>query len=290
MAKKTRSWLIGCGIGCGAILVLGILLIGPGYYFVSDTLDGFDGAITIRETLEEKFGTAEEFTPWSDGVIPSDRMEVFLAVREATDPARDAIAALVSGLPLTPEKARELDEMSFMERMGAVLDIPKSALGGTAGRGDFFKARNQAMLDEGMGMGEYIYIYTLAYHSWLKIRTDEGLDALELDEEVPPGRGPFGDDGFGGRRRQSMLVILRNQLDALPEGDAEADALRVDLEEQIGAMEEDPGRVPWQANLPDRILASLQPYRQRLIETYNPLSDTFELARSEKKGPLVYVE
>jgi hypothetical protein len=103
------------------------------------------------------------------------------------------------------------------------------------GEGEFSKARNQAMLDAGMGMGKYSYIYTLAYHSWLRIHTDEGPEALELNEG-------------------------------------------------------DPGRAPWQADLPDATLASLQPYRERLIETYNSLSDSFELARSQKKGPLVYVE
>ena len=180
--------------------------------------------------------------------------------------------------------------MSAKEQLGAVLDVPKAALGSISGRGDFFRARNQAMLDLGMGMGEYTYIYTLAYHSWLELHTAEGLEALESDEGAPPGSGPPDDDGYSRQRRQNMLAILGNQLDALPEGDAEANALRVDLEEQIVAMEEDPERAPWQANLPDAILASLQPYRQRLIETYNPFTDPFELARSAKKGPLVYVE
>ena len=286
MAKRTSSWRI----GCAAISVLGIALIGLGYTYVGDSLDGFGEAATSRETLEGEFGTAEEFTPWSNGEIPPRQMEAFLAVREATGPARDAIAAQVSDRPLTPEKDLDLAGMSIKERMELAREISQSALDSSSGRGDFFKARNQALLDVGMGMGEYVYIYTLAYHSWLKLHTGQGVAALELEEEVGPETGSSVDDGVLVQRHPSLVAMLRNQLEALPEGEGDAGSQRFDLEEQIGTMEKHPGTAPWQDDLPDAILHSLQPYRQRLIETYDPLCAGFELSRSAKKGPLVWVE
>ncbi len=109
MAKKIPGWLLGCGIGCGVLLLGAILLGVAGAFWMRGMLRGFDDAVEARARIEERFGTAGEFTPAADGSIPASRMEAFLAVREALGPPRREIAAIFAGMPLSKEAAEELD-------------------------------------------------------------------------------------------------------------------------------------------------------------------------------------
>ena len=76
--------------------------------------------------------------------------------------------------------------------------------------------------------------------------------------------------------------MLRNQLDALP-GETD-DAWREGLAGEIEMLERDADRVPWQDGVPDSILASLEPFRERLEAAYNPATNPFELLRNKRRG------
>ncbi len=57
---------------------------------------------------------------------------------------------------------------------------------------DFVDARNQALVDHGMGVGEYLYIYSTAYYSWLGKDPADGpdfavSDAGDGDDHAGPG-------------------------------------------------------------------------------------------------------
>ena len=56
------------------------------------------------------------------------------------------------------------------------------------------------------------------------------------------------------------------------------------LEREIEAMESDGRRFPWRDGLPDRIIACLRPFRERLEATYSPVTNPFELSRNRKQG------
>ena len=156
--KKTSTCLIGCGVGCLLLIIVAILIAIAGAFFVKDTVSGFDDAVDTRDELEERFGEPEDFVPAPGGSIPPDRMEVFLAVRVATDEQRGRIVDLFESLPMNEEAAKRIEEAPFLEKMQAVLGITGSALGLGAAIGDFFEARNHALLEQGMGLGEYSYI------------------------------------------------------------------------------------------------------------------------------------
>ena len=160
-SKGMPNWLIGCGVGCGVVLLVLIALGVGGAFFLSNTVSGFEEAVKAGAALEELYGEAEEFRPAADGSIPESRMRAFLAVRDSTMPQRDRVAEAFNALPMSDAKARELEDQPFSEKLGSIFRITSSAMGLGARIGDFFAARNQAMLGEEMGFGEYSYIYVL---------------------------------------------------------------------------------------------------------------------------------
>ncbi len=282
--KKTPKWLMGCGIGCGAIVILGVGFLAISALYLRGLMADFETATETRATLEERFGAEQEFIPWPDGGIPADRIEAFLRVRDATEPVRARITSTFSSLPLTAREARELDEMPFHEKMHAVWEMTKGALGLGSGFGEFFQARNTAMLEAGMGMGEYSYIYVLAYNAWLghPMAQGPGSGLGRRAGEVNMGT----EDLTISRIQRDMLAMLRNQRESLPSEATEE--WRRALDSEIAALEEDEGRVPWRDGMPEATAASLSPYRERLEGTYSPMTNVFELARSRKSGPWSY--
>jgi hypothetical protein len=135
--------------------------------------------------------------------------------------------------------------------------------------GDFFTARNRALLEQDMGMGEYTYVYVLAYHVWLGHESDREMESMRLDVS-------------SSRVRENLLDMLRNQLAALPESAGES--WRQALAAEVEAMESQPRRLPWEDGLPEPLTASFEPYRERLAATFNPLTDALELARTRRRG------
>ena len=69
----------------------------------------------------------------------------------------------------------------------------------------------------------------------------------------------------------------------MEEGDA---AAREALANEIAAMEDDRRRLPWQDGLPATLAASLEPHRERLEATYDPVANAFELGRNRRRGRL----
>ena len=276
---RQNPWLVGCG---GSCLVIVLVFVGLGFLgarFVRRTTAGFDTAVETRKDLEQRFGAAGSYVPAPDGAVEPARMEAFLAVRDATAGARERLSAAWAKIPLSPAAARELESQGFMEKMRSTFKITRAGLGLGAEMGALFAARNQAMADAGMGFGEYTYIYTLAYYSWLGHSPEEGPETAGGDGEA--AFGPRMGNVFFGRVRGDLLQMLRNQLAGVPADEAD---WRQTLSAEIAAMEADSRRLPWQDALPAAVTASFEPYRDRLEATYSPATNAFELGRNKKRG------
>lgn len=275
--SKGKSWLQGCGCGCGVLLLLVALLAGRGCLMVRETMSGFEVAADSRRDLEERFGAAGEFTPAPDGVVAPERMEVFLAVRDEMRPARRAIEGFFESLPMSDEEARALDEQPVLDKLGSVLRITRSAVGFGGDIGEFFETRNRILGERGMGIGEYTYIYVLAYYSWLG---HSPADGPERGDRVHADVG-----SWRGRVQDDLVSMLENQLAALPPDASPAAAeWRSALTEEIEAMDRSSRRLPWEEGLPPAIASAFEPYRERLEELYSAATNTFELARTRRRG------
>jgi hypothetical protein len=300
MAKKKRSpWLIGCGIGCGAILVIAILFVIASTLFVRSTLSGFNTAVETRAALEERYGEVQDYVPPADGSIAAERLERFLQVREGLAPARERIGGAMQMFDLSDKTARELEAGSFWEKMRFVGGATRNVMGVPAELGSFFEARNQALLDAEMGLGEYTYIYVLAYHSWLghapgdrRMAVGVAPDIDDEEEELSPTLGIDAQGRISRRIQGDLVDMLRHQLGAV---DQAADAAlvaqwRQTLSTEIDTLQDNRFRIPWQDGLPDAIEASLQPHRERLEATYDPRTNEFELLRNRKQGMSIHAE
>jgi hypothetical protein len=281
-----QKWLIGCGAGCLLVVLVFIALITGGVMFVRNTVSGFEVAVETRTELEKKFGTTGEFTPWTGGAIPADRIETFLAVRRGTELARQEIADNFAAIPMSEAEAQELEAKPSGQKALSVFKIIGSALGLGAEMGDFFAARNASLLEQEMGMGEYSYLYVVIYYGWLGHDPDDGPatgrnkdDHVEID---------FGNLRTDSRARDDLLSMLGNQL-RQDESVATEEWIAL-LTAEIEAMEDDRDRYPWQDGLPRSIAESLEPHRDRLEASYDPISNAFELVVTEKEGWSVTAE
>ncbi len=298
MKKTTRDWLWGCGIGCGAVVVVVIILIAALTMYVGRSVKGFDDAADSRKTLEERFGPDTEFVPWADGSIPSERVEAFLTVRDATASSREGIERFFASIPMTEEQIEELDPKGVFEALRFAARITGDSFGLIGDMKDLLKDRNQAMLGVEMGLGEYTYVYVMAYYSFLGHSQADGPVGMQpggamtitipstAEDEVSDEPGPRYGRWPERRIRRTVVGIMRNQLDAASAVDPDGPGGEWPraLAAEIEAMEEDRRRPPWADGPPLVLAASLEPYRERLEVTYNPTANPFELLRVVRRG------
>jgi hypothetical protein len=152
----------GCGYGCGAVVLVGLIAI------ITTTMTmnhQYQAAADDRRALDEEFGARADFDPGTGAVIPTDRLEVFLQVRTslmgefhklegANEMMRGAAGDSGAAAPAQNPMAR-----FFSTTFGGVNQLVHL--------GSFASDRNRALRENGMGFGEYTWIYALAYYGYL---------------------------------------------------------------------------------------------------------------------------
>ncbi len=286
MEKSTKKWFIGCGIGCGAILVILLVVLILGFFFVKDMVYKFEETGELTESLKNLYGEIEDYSPPSDGRILFERMEAFLYVRESTAPVRERLDRSISILDEIRNQGTQRREN---RRPGQVFRALKAAFGLIPGIGDFYTQRSQALLEVEMGLGEYMYIYILSYYSMLGKSPGDGpgfqlvqgdrewkFDEWDRDEN-------FEERGTNMTERINRLILsmLNNQVPQLdsPTTKPGEDEWRGAFLAEIQALEDDFLRIPWQDGLPYVLEASFRPFLNRLENTYSPLTNILELAQ-----------
>jgi len=268
-------WALGCGAGCLVLVVLVVALVAGGVSQVKRLVGRFEEAEAVKTAVAQRYGDIDDFVPDAEGSIRPERVEAFLRVRDLSASTR---AETESALEVLARAERGEGNWSLRR----VLTTFRAGAGAPTRVADFYTGRSEAMLEGGMGLGEYYYIYVLAYFSLLEKSPDDG----------PPFRlvgGSEHDDGWDEsdvreqraeqvrqRVRQQMLPMLRRQLEAF--GDTRTDARwREVLATEITAMEADPRRLPWADGLPGVIEMSLLPFRERLESSYSELCNPLEI-------------
>jgi len=253
-----KSWRTGCGY-----VVVSLI------FFAGVT--GFVALRPVREAkrgeqdLNDRFGEFSTFSPTPDGTVTPDRIEAFITVRERL---REPCARF-------QEHSDRFEELGRMEEQGelslaGVLEGFKTAVGFGPGFMDLMRTRNSALSNIGMGLGEYSYIYVLAYGDQLSSLLEE----MSRDRLIKP------------RTRRELTQILFNQLSALADrgDDGESCALVVAVQEEIAALDSGAHAFPWQGGLPESIAASFSPYEDQLDTLFCEATVRLEL-RQKNKNP-----
>jgi hypothetical protein len=281
VGSTAKNWLLGCGLSCLAVVVLVVALaIGFGVW-MRGKMRGFEQAIDQQEQLEQRFGPDEAFVPWPDGAVPTERMERFLAVRESTSPARGKIAEFFTMLPKSGEEQRQLDDSSPLEKLRFAMRIGSAGVGLAENTSQFLRERNSALDREGLGMGEYTYIYVTAYYAALGHSPGDGDEHTSDEERAERWESP--------EALTTFVAQLRGLHQSMGQ-EADDATWAAALAAEIEALESDSRRAPWQDGLPEAIRASIEPYRDRLDSTYNAATNPFELAHGEKRGMSIRID
>lgn len=239
--------------GCLVIALIISFVIASGFYFLTT---GVRDAKHIEQTLIDRFGWADEYVPLPDGSIDPQRVEAFIRVREAVQAdCADYQAILISINSLDELETNPEDSASEVASTG--LQGFKSAFSAGPKMLEFSTNRNQALLDEEMGLGEYLYIYLTTYGEQLN---RESASEFSNTEEAYVSE----------RARKEYAQILANQLLALETAELQSDypELVAALRAEIEALSDGSHTSPWPKGPVDEARASLTPYLQHLDKLY----------------------
>jgi len=268
MAKKPKSWLMGCGIGCGVVILLVSISFGG---WIMSMMGPLKSSVAGGDKLEERYGPQEAYVPPADGAVAPERIEAFLAVRaglaESCVDFQETFGQFARMDRLEEDGGPEPGEVSreVFKTIGSAFRV-----GPAISR--FFDRRNEALHARQMGLGEYSYIYIVAYGSKLR-----GIDP----HDYPQAEGSI----TNRRVREALRRMLRNQRDLLAAAQTDTpDPFLAILDKEISLLDEDTRRLPWADGLPPAVEAALTPFRERLDEAFCPDSAPFEMLRNRNQG------
>jgi hypothetical protein len=264
MDDQSWSWLKGCAIGCGALVLLVVVLSTVGIFRI---LRPLQSAVDTRVELESRFGAEDSFTPSPDGSIDASRIEAFLAVRNGLAGPCERLASNTAVMARM-EELDHVENPSRMEVLRYAAAATRSAMRIGPLMGDLFERRNELLLASGMGLGEYDYLYVVAYQG-------------HLAGERP--RTGILDGNPVNRRVHGVLeAMLARQLEAARAAGRAADWI-AELEGEHAAMASDVTRILWQDGLPEQIQGSLAAYRDQLDATFFAAITEVELLRNARR-------
>ena len=134
--------------GCLLTVLAISFVIASGFYFLTT---GIREAKHQEQILIDRFGWADQYTPSIDGSITPQRMEAFIRVREAVQQNcidyQDILKSIANLDKLETEQ-----ESSAGEAASVSFQSFKSIFSAGPRMVEFSETRNQALLDEEMGL------------------------------------------------------------------------------------------------------------------------------------------
>jgi hypothetical protein len=267
MSQSSKSLFKGVGIGCGILTLIPILIV---------VVVSVRTALPLREAnrdlleLESRYGSPASFTPPASGEIPAERMESFLSVRDALEGPCGTFQELLAPMARM-DNLPEGQDATAGEVTHATRGIADVATRITPLIGEFLRSRNRALLNARMGLGEYTYIYALAYR--------DQLLSPALHAEIFSSEGALDPEALDALR--SMLV---------QQSDAHGARVPLELPAEIAAMKQDPTRLPWAGGAPAAVTDSIAPYRVRLESRFCGSLAGIELDRKSRRALRIALE
>jgi len=249
IVSAKRNWLVGCGAGC----LITILIVAVGGSLLWRTgkkvVAAFDEVGDSQHTLTQHYGGLRDYVPPADGRIDADRIEIFLAVQESLHEVAVELAGhakVLRGL----EGKKTIGPGSVISGVRSVMGLGRTVAA-------YMDARNTALLDRGMGFGEYSYLCTITYYADSDREFYPVFSVYESEEDETRPK----------RLRGHFRAWLTNQRDAAATRGLDARWIKT-MDDELSRLAASGLRIPWRDGLPAPTAESLAPFRVRLEEGY----------------------
>jgi hypothetical protein len=277
MSSK-RPWLIGCGIGCGAALLVAGIFAGGSYFFIKRTVRQAEDFSARVEEMNDRFGPVEEHRLPVDEVSRHNSVAQFLAVREEL---RDDIDDLEVRLGRLADRKGDggfgpLD----------VLVLTKELPGLVSGLLDYLSVRTEVLLRNDMSFGEYLYLYAVIYYGELGFSPEDGPPFQLISEDDEDGqRWNRKEEVVRQERNQRIraivndlaLPMLRRQLEDAELAGEGNDEWREQLATEIARLEDYRSGMPWEKGLPPDLRGWVDDLRKPLEDSYSAMINPIEI-------------
>ena len=277
MASTSTKWIAGCGIGCLVIILLLAGIAGGGFLCVRGMVRNFQVLEESRNELVDAFGSVTDYSPSSDGSIDETRIRNFVSIRRALQPYQGRLDKAFDRF----SRIEEVNDRSPIR----ILESIRNATSVIPAITSYIHARNTILLDHAMGIGEYIYLYMIIYHSWLGHKPDDHPDITHIirdinsdDESARNFESNFDPEEIMYRYRTMAVGFLRNQIHAVESSGLIQDPDWISaLDNEVNLLSSGTHNLLWQNGLPPRMLSCLEPHRAVLEQTYSTISNVFDL-------------
>ena len=267
MSDRGRTRQV-AAIGCGVLLTGLVIGAGVTTYFGRRLLHSIDSATDTLGQLNERFGSQADYVPPLDGRLARERVAVFLGVRQRLAPECDGFTGVFDQLEDTIHPTQETRPSS-----GRLFWLTVRTKKLPLQLAEYYDRRNVALLDAGMGLGEYTYLHVIAYTSWLRLRAETEDTAL---------RRELGPHAF-----RLVHAMHRRQLGALETQPAAAAPDYVAaLRREVARADAEPDTPPWFDGVPSGMAAALEPDAATLRDTFCAVLVSLELSNIDREDPL----
>jgi hypothetical protein len=267
--KRSRparaGWLKKIGFGMAA--VAGVVILAAGA-LITVTFRGYARGYATERELANETGAAAGYVVPQDGSLPPDRLARFIRVREGLAPLCGGVQQITDPLKRVPELAAQ-DPPDLGGLLGKAAETLRRfpTVGLVFGR--YVEARNQALLAERMGLGEYTWIYVVTYFAYL------GQSPVGVLES-PTRPTVFVDRIYP----ETAGVIARHVEQAGLSGGPWV--------EELARLRADPSRVPFAGTLPPELAASIAPHRSALLAASCPDAAELDLVHTVPRSVMGY--
>ena len=180
----------------------------------------------------------------------------------------------------------EIDDIEDDASLWDVFTLIKSGFGLIPDIVRYYKARNKALMEVQMGLGEYLYVYTNAYFVLLKKSPSDG-PKFRLEGEGSNESERYGDEVFELRYDRVSKKInrlarehLKNLKVLLDRTDPSNKILPV-IEEEIIKLNSNRNLIPWMDSKPEFVSLQFNNYSEELDSSYNLLLNPLEMTNTK---------
>lgn len=282
---KNSKVLTGCGIGCGAVVVILIILGVIGYNFISEKAEKIEEFETVINDLEDQYKDYDKFTP-EEQLLSEEKLIVFMDIRDSIKMLSSNFTKTLETISIkigktTPDSK---DNKSFLTLI-SMINTGFSAIPEIA---DYFTYRHKLLKKYQMNIGEYYYYFAMIYYVALKVDMGDGPNfpvpgnsngsSFNYSNENNSNSEEFvielrekRTDRISAKVNNFMLKIFRNYLES------ENPKYPKLINRQIELMQKDKYRLPFKDSTPGFISKFFENHKDRLKTTYVKMLNPLEL-------------